>query len=337
MLTTLTATLTLLALARQPAPPAEQVDAQRLMALLRELPEKRAGMGRVEHWEGLKQTEELLASRLTELGYAPRFEDVPWRPPFHRNEAPDAPAHDPPVFRNVIAERTGADLPAEVLIVAAHMDAVPRAPGADDNGTGVAAVLEIARVLHDHPTRRTIRYIFFTLEECGLVGSTRYVMNTRADWAAGKEKIVGMMSLDMLGYYSDQPDSQKSPIPPVPGVFEPPTVADFIGMAGILKHREFSQRLNAEMLAAAPGLKSVVVDFLPIAPPDLLRSDHAPFLLAGQPAVILSDTANFRSPHYHKATDTIDTIDVERFGLVVKGLAGAVYAIAERAIEPGRE
>jgi hypothetical protein len=138
-----------------------------------------------------------------------------------------------------------------------------------------------------------------------------------------------MVSLDMLGFYSDEPGSQQSPIEPIKGIFEPPTVADFIAVATIAVHRQFSQRLNTEMLAGSPDLKTLVVDFLPIPTPDLLRSDHAPFLLLGIPSVIMSDTANFRSPHYHQATDTIETIDAVRFTRVVEGLAHAAYMIGE--------
>ena len=85
------------------------------------------------------------------------------------------------------------------------------------------------------------------------------------------------------------------------------------------------------MTKASPGLKIELVDFLPLPFPDMMRSDHAPFLLAGIPAVMLSDTANFRNPNYHTQSDTIETIDLERFEAVVVGLVGAVRAIAEPA------
>ncbi len=134
----------------------------------------------------------------------------------------------------------GRELPNEVVLIGAHFDAVPGAPGADDNGTGTAALLEVARVLKNHPTKRTIRLVFFNLEECGLVGSSRYVDQAGPDWKGGKnregqaqpatEKIVGMVSLEMLGYFSDEPNSQKSPLPPIKDVFDPPTVGDTIAV-----------------------------------------------------------------------------------------------------------
>jgi len=148
------------------------------------------------------------------------------------------------------------------------------------------------------------------------------------------QEIIGMISLDMLGYFTDAPDSQKSPIKSIPGVFEPPTVGDFIGMVGLSGHHAFNQRLADEMTRASPGLKIELIDFLPVPFPDMMRSDHAPFLLAGIPAVMLSDTANFRNPNYHTKNDTIETIDLERFEEAVVGLVGAVRAIAEPANVP---
>jgi hypothetical protein len=100
-------------------------------------------------------------------------------------------------------------------------------------------------------------------------------------------------------------------------------------MAGIAAHRGFSQRLASEMAAAAPELPIVAADFLPIPFPDMLRSDNAPFLTAMQPAVMITDTSNFRNPNYHKPSDTIETLDAVRYTLVVKALAGAAHAIAE--------
>jgi Zn-dependent M28 family amino/carboxypeptidase len=235
------------------------------------------------------------------------------------------------VWNNIIIELPGRELPKEVLILSCHFDAAPNAPGADDDGTGVAALLEIARVLRDAPMRRTVRMIFFNLEEVGLKGSIEYVRSGRI---AKDERVTGMVSLEMLGYFSDEPGSQKSPIAKIEGVFDPPTVGDFIGIATIKSYQEFSRRLEREMKSAAPGLKVVTADFMPIAPPDFLRSDHAPFMLAGMPGVMLTDTSNFRNPNYHKPTDTVETIDEKRFTLVVRGVAGAAHAIAEPVSEP---
>lgn len=304
---------------------ADAVSAERLMEAVRALPTARSGWGDEKDWQGLLQAEKLVIERFEALGLAPQTQEIPWPARRNRFVAPEreqgeGDTQDRPLFRNIWVDLPGADAPEEVLLLSAHLDAVRGSPGADDDGTGVAAILELARVLKDQPRAQTLRLMLFNLEEVGLVGSRQYV-------AAGldreKETIIGMASLDMLGYFTDEPNSQKSPLRAIEGVFEPPTVGDFIAMGGILRHREFSRRLGGLMVAGAPGLKVLVADFLPFAPPDMLRSDHAPFLAAGIPAVIISDTANFRSEHYHTASDTPETLDKERFTLVVRGLAVA--------------
>lgn len=308
----------------------QPVSIDRLLQTIRDLPERRSSHGSVEHWRGLTEAERIVQERFRALDLEPRVQPIDWQPTFVLRSG-DGEPEDVPTFHNIIVELPGTDLSSEVLIVGAHLDAVPNAPGADDNGTGVAAVLEIARLLKDAPMRRTLRLIVFNLEETGLVGSRQYVSHelNAADPAI---TIIGMMSLEMLGYYSDEPGSQTSPIKPIDGVFDPPTVADFISIVGIKRHESFSRRLGEEMQAAPDGPKVLVVDFTPVPLPDMLRSDHAPFLLAGHPAVMVTDTANFRNPHYHRPTDTIDTLDPGRFAATVRGLVHAIHAISEPAI-----
>lgn len=317
-----------LAVVAHAAGPVEEVSSDRLMETIAALPTKRSGDGSDEHRRGLAEARDVLVERIEALGLEPTLQPVEWSPPAE----PDNPDPFVPDWHNIIIDLPGRDLASEVLIITAHYDAVPESPGADDDGTGVAAIVELARVLRDEPTRRSIRLILFTLEEVWLVGSQQYVRQFREEGLdTGEETVVGMISLDGLGYFSDEPGSQRSPIPPQPGIFEPPTVGDFILITGVSQHKSFSQRLEAEMKRAVPELKVFTVDSFPmaLAPRDLFRSDHAPFLLNGLPGVMMTDTANFRSPHYHKATDTIDTIDVDRYTLVVKALAGAALAIAE--------
>lgn len=325
--------------------PHEEVSEARLLAELRQLPTKRSAAGTEEHRAGLRKAEELLLGKLRALGYDPVTHDVD----FLGSARGDRAEGQREPWRNIIVDIPGRTVPDEFIVFGAHFDAVPAAPGADDNGTGTVAVLEIARLLKDRPVQRSIRLCFFNLEEVGLVGSRAYVESIEDQIrgepildAGGKptgargtpaKKFLGMVSIDGVGYFTDEPNSQKSPIPET-RFFKPPTVGDFIALGGILRGRHFSQALKDEMVKAAPELKVVAVDWLPIAPPDLLRSDHAPFIGAGVPACILADTANFRSPHYHQPTDTIDTLDMPRYTLVVKGLVGAAYALAGPVGEP---
>jgi hypothetical protein len=323
---------------------AAMVDAQRLMATVRSLPAKRAAAGDADHAAGLEATERLLTERLKDLGLSPRFHEFPWNSPARNLGRPEGePDSDKVLYRNIIVDFPGADRPHEVLIVSAHFDAVPGSPGADDDASGVAGVMELARILKEvGPGARTIRLVLFNLEEVGLVGSRAYVSSwvkeqrgaTSTPGAPTQpppvpERIVGMMSLEMIGYFSDEPDSQKSPIQRIEGVFEPSTVGDTIAVVGVKTHQGFSRPLISLMKAHAPGLKTTDVDFMPVPIPDMMRSDHGPFIIAGRPAVMITDTANFRNPHYHRATDTPETLDVTRFTMVVQGVVGAVRRLAD--------
>lgn len=325
------------------------VERERLMSDLKSLPTKRSPNASPEHADGLRQTEELILARLKALGYAPTVQEVDFLGSSREAREQNAGADKTAPWRNIIAEIKGVSRPDEVIVIGAHFDAVPQSPGADDNGTGTAILMEAARVLKGRPMQRTVRLAFFNLEEVGLVGSRAYV-----DWilprmqgpanggekpeggegadggeteAANATRIMGMVSIDGVGYFTDEPDSQRSPIPPSP-MFTPPTVGDFLALGGIAGYRYFSQPLVKAMQRSEPELKIVAADFVPVALPDLLRSDHAPFMGKGVPAVILADTANFRSPHYHQPSDTVETIDAARFTLVARAIIGATYELA---------
>ncbi len=321
---------------------ADMVDPERLMRTVRSLPAKRAGAGDADHAAGLEAAERLLVKQLEGLGLTPRFHEFPWNSPARnlgRHEG--EPDSEKVLYRNILVDFPGTTRPREVLIVSAHFDAVPGSPGADDDASGVAGVMELARILKEvGPGERTIRLVLFNLEEVGLVGSRSYVSSwlkeQRAVTAsegealqAPPERIVGMMSLEMIGYFTDEPGSQKSPIQRIEGVFEPSTVGDTIAVVGVKTHQSFSRPLISLMKAHAPGLKTTDVDFMPVPIPDMMRSDHGPFIIAGRPAVMITDTANFRNPHYHQATDMPETLDLKRFTLVVKGVVGAVRRLAD--------
>lgn len=313
--------------AHENQPPEAGVSQERIAEIIKSLPTKRASWGDEAHAKGLRETETILFDRLAAMGHKPTLDPVD----FIGRRVKDEPSPDKPLdpYNNIIIDLPGIDGPTrdQILILSAHMDAVPSSPGADDDGSGVAVLLEAARLLKDKPTQRTIRLILFNLEENGLVGSRVYTERLKPDLEAGKQKIVGMASMDMLGFYSNKEGSQQSPIKSMAG-FQAPTVGDFVAMAGILRFRPFSQALDKQMKAAEPRVKTVVVDFLPIVPPDLLRSDHAPFLAIGVPAVILSDTANFRNPNYHKPTDTFETLDLERLTIAARAVIGGFHRLA---------
>lgn len=299
-------------------PPAASISPDRLMEGVRALPAKRAAAGDEQSQKNLLALQGTLARRAVEMGYWPTASPIKWK----RRTDPEALD-----WRNISFEIRGRSRPEEVLLVSAHFDAVPAAPGADDDGSGTSALLDMARALHGRAMHRTVRFVLFNLEELGHTGSNQYVTAIREDHRAGSPRIVGMMSLEMLGYYSDQPGSQRSPFKGLEGV-PSPDKGDFIALTTISSASKFVRALDAAARTGEPSLKTVVIDMFPIAPPDLLRSDHTPFLLMGVPAVMVTDTADFRNANYHKPTDTPETLNPEGFARTVRGLTAAVHALA---------
>ncbi len=304
-------------------PPERLVSRERIEAAIRGLPAKRAGYPDDTQREGLLKAQNDLIAALKAMGYEPRLSDVAWA----QRPKPGGEAPAPLPWANIIVDIPGRETPDEIYVFGAHFDAVPAAPGADDNASGVAALLETARLLKDRPMKRTLRLIFFNLEEPGLIGSRQYCERIQPDIKAGKFKILGMASFDGLGYYSDKADSQRWPELNIPNL-KLPTTANFIAVGGMLGGRTFSQPLIAAMREADSSIEVFAGDILPLPVPDFMRSDHAHFiLLLGVPAVIISDTANFRSPHYHQPSDTPDNIDYERLTKVTRQLVGAAWRL----------
>jgi hypothetical protein len=299
------------------------------MALLGELPTARAGHRTPEDVAGLRATEELVLAKLRAMGYEPATQDVP-RP---ERIAATTPA-EAPTPRNIWVDLPGQGaLAREWLVVMAHMDAVVGSPGADDNGTGVVALLEAARALQDRPRQRSVRLLFTTLEEAGLHGARAHASGTiEPEVEAGRMALYGAISVEMLGYYSDEPGSQRSPLPPMEG-FEQPDRGDFLAILGVKRHQAFTAALAQAMADAEPEAPVIRIDMFVVPPPDLMRSDHAEFLIRGWPGAMLTDTANFRNPHYHQASDTVATIDRARFARAIAQVIGAVDALANPPAE----
>lgn len=307
-----------------------EVEADAVMALLADLPTQRAGYRSPEDAEGLRRTEELMLEKLRALGYEPETQDVPLPERLARITPEEAPTP-----RNIWVDLEGqGDLASEWLVAMAHTDAYFGAPGADDNGTGIVALLEAARLLRDRPRQRSVRLLFTTLEETGLIGARHHVIeHIEPAVEAGAMTVYGAVSIEMIGYYSDEPGSQRSPLPPMDG-FAPPDRGDFLAILGVKRHQHFTQALAAAMLEAEPEASVLAIDFFVVPPPDLMRSDHAEFLLRGWPGAMLTDTANFRNPNYHTANDAVETIDRDRFARAVSQVIGAMDALANPPAPP---
>jgi Zn-dependent M28 family amino/carboxypeptidase len=210
---------------------------------------------------------------------------------------------------NVYAERLGSDPAAGAILLGAHYDSVARSPGADDNATSVSVVLEAARLL-SAPTPRTLKLLFFDLEELGLLGSEAFVADP-SQAPLSSENFKGAVILDMVGYACHEAKCQS--YPPVLPITPPTDRGDFLAVIG---NQEHSELMNSFTQSARPPLPQVLTLAIPTLggfTPDLVRSDHAPFWKNGLGAVLVTDTANFRNPHYHQPTDTLETIDQEFF------------------------
>jgi hypothetical protein len=236
---------------------------------------------------------------------------------------------------NIIGRKIGTGTESEVYILGGHFDTVVESPGADDNGSAVAGVLEALRLLAPYSFQKSIRFIGFDLEEAGLVGSVRYVQS--GGIPAG-ETVKGVLNFEMIGYYSESPNSQTIPFgfnTLYPDVYAQLQADQFRGnFINNIGDGNSAALMNAFSTAATtyvPGLKVISLQApvgWQVLTPDLGRSDHAPFWIAGTPALMLNDGANFRNPHYHKSTDLIGTINFTFMHNVVKA---AIATLAELA------
>ncbi|MGM0575998.1 MAG: M20/M25/M40 family metallo-hydrolase [Myxococcota bacterium] len=248
----------------------------------------------------------------------------------------DVERHDYGSGVNVLGLLRGTGRDDERIYVTAHYDHLEGCPGADDNATGVAGVLEAARVLSGERFDRTLVFACWDEEERGLLGAEAQAARARA---AG-ETVAAMWSLEMIGYADDAPDSQT--IPPGFDLFFGEQVddveahdhrGDFIALASDEASRPATDRFQAwaeevELRALPLELTSEQTGS-PIFG-DLRRSDHAAFWDQGYPGVMVTDTSNFRNPHYHCSggPDVVDDLDIGFAVKVVRALVGATADLA---------
>jgi hypothetical protein len=224
---------------------------------------------------------------------------------------------------NLDAALMGTSRREDIVVVGAHYDSVSGCPGANDNATGVAAMLELAHRLARAPVSRTIRFAAFVNEEPPFFQTAHMgsVVYANAAKARG-DRIVGMLSLETMGYYSDEKGSQQYPAA-VAMLY--PDVGNFIalvanvGSARLLMdaRRAFKSRTPFPVQSAA----------VPAAIPGVGWSDHWAFWQAGYAAMMVTDTAPFRYPWYHTANDTPDKIDYEKLAQVVDGLEAVIESL----------
>lgn len=225
---------------------------------------------------------------------------------------------------NLEAILVGSQSASGTVIVGAHYDCVVGTVGADDNATGVAAVLELARMLQGSKLRKSIRFVLFVNEEppffqTDTMGSLVYARQLKRDNVA----VSAMISLEMLGYYSDAPSSQKYPA--LLGWLDP-SRGDFIGFAGKSDSPDLVRRAVRRFRETTSFPSEGVA--APAEWPGVGWSDHWSFWQANYPAIMITDTAIFRNPYYHTANDTPDKLDFPRMARVVEGVRRVVKTLA---------
>jgi Zn-dependent M28 family amino/carboxypeptidase len=223
-------------------------------------------------------------------------------------------------FRGKVHQNLILDLPhskaTAPILIGAHYDTVPGSPGADDNASGVAVLLEMARAIALQPARSPVRLVAFDLEELG-VGSKLYAEGLKQQG----QKLRLMIALEMLGYCDRAPDSQRYPAPFLKRFY--PSSGDFIALIGNLKTIPDLIRLSHNICKSVP-CEWLPVDNRGLLLPDTRRSDHAHFWDQGYKAVMVTDTADLRNPHYHRGSDRIETLDLEFLTGVCRGLIESV-------------
>lgn len=203
---------------------------------------------------------------------------------------------------NIFTERQGTDKTSGAILVAAHYDTVALSPGADDNASGIAVILEIARVLGSYPTPRTLQLAFFDQEEEGLLGSTAFVSQRKR-----LQNIRGAIVMDMVGYACYTAGCQQYPtgLPVTP----PSNQGDFLVVIGDTEHLPLLNAFQKSQPDNLPKVLTLPIPLKGLLTPDTLRSDHAPFWYQGVGAVLVTDTANLRTPHYHQPSDVPANIE----------------------------
>jgi Zn-dependent M28 family amino/carboxypeptidase len=256
-----------------------------------------------------------VALRETEVYLSQQFIHLGLEVSTHRFEAWEQ------TYDNVIGTKPAQNSAAAApLILAAHYDTVEGSPGADDNASGLAVLLEVASQLKQRALTRPVQFIAFCLEEEDLLGSRAYV----AHLTETGRSVYGAIVLECVGYASEQEGSQRTP-PGIPVAV--PSVGNFLALIG-----------NHASVSLTAALSHAMASTIPVVPlivpgngeqlPDTRRSDHTAFGEQGFAAVMVTDTANFRNPHYHRSTDTVDTLNLNFLTAVADAVTAAVLALA---------
>lgn len=268
------------------------------------------GERNLAHPGALSKARDYLVRTLQEMGHTPRL------------EAFTADGHS---VSNVMVELPGKTAPAQIVIFGAHYDTAAGSPGANDNATGVAVLLELARELKDAAGAYTLRLIWFVNEEPPYfrtpnMGSIRHAKRAEEQG----EVIRAVIALESLGYYTDEPDSQRYPSSMI-GVTYPDT-GNFVAFVGNTQSRTLVRDSIREFRRSTPIASEGLA--APDGTPGIDDSDHASFWRLRIPAIMITDTAHFRDPHYHRPTDQGDQVDFTRLTHVARGVATVARSLS---------
>jgi hypothetical protein len=229
-------------------------------------------------------------------------------------------------YRNVLASIGPETAPR--FIVGAHYDVAGDQPGADDNASGVAGLLALARLFREHEQdlNKRIDFVAFTLEEppffrTRMMGSYVHAKSLRDSNA----DVLGMVALEMIGFFSDQPRSQGYPLPFMNLFY--PSRGDFIGIVGNYTSSWLIAHFEKAMERASMGVETLRAPSLAV---NVHLSDHINYWKFGYPAIMVTDTSFYRNPHYHTSSDSVETLDFERMAEVVKGLYWSILGLTAR-------
>lgn len=270
----------------------------------------------IQHYEPLQEAAQYITSALTHCGY--KVEAQPYEVPWENKSS----KHFIQV-QNIIATKPGIESPNEVVVIGAHYDSYGN-PGADDNASGIAGLLEIARLVANIPTRSTIQFVAFVNEEppffhTELMGSKVFA---KTAWEQGTEIKLAII-LEMLGYYSQEPGSQKVP-PLLQHAFPDQgnfimAIGDDLAMPLLTELVENYSRVSKIPMKTNSGYEQIICHV-----PGFDFSDHWSFWQERYPAIMITDTAYLRNPNYHKDTDRFDTLNYEKMAEVLEGVAIAI-------------
>ena len=286
-------------------PPLTDAEAALAQSLERHIATIAAREHNVVHYDELEKVARYIEATLASFGYAVGRQEFLVNGKLVRNI-------------DVAIEPAGRSADPDVIVVGAHYDSVSGSPGANDNASGAAAVIELARLLRDLDTvgGKRIRLALFVNEEppyfrTEAMGSLRYARAL----AQRNERVVAMYSLETIGFYSSDPGSR---VYPAPFGLMFPDRGDFVAFVGMMGSRALVRETMRSFRThtSFPTIGGVAPDFIP----GIGWSDHWAFAEQGFQAVMITDTAPFRYPHYHQPSDTPDKVDAEKVARVVKGI-----------------